>query len=281
MNIAVLRVVASCLVGPAVLAAPFETSDKSRFHLFHPTPRGLMREMTTDRPDQTESPYTVDAGHFQMEMDFFKFTYEHQSPDVGWTETWNIAPVNLKVGLLNNVDLQMVLDDYIHERTAAPGNNNSGFGNITARLKINLWGNDGGSTAFGIMPYVKLPLDSSSLRNGRTEGGIILPLGVGLPGGWNLGLMTEVDFVSDDAGGDETEWVNSITFSHDLLGQFAGYAEFFSVVGTARDFDWQGQIDVGFTCAVAEDVQFDFGCNFGFTESAPDFQPFAGFSVRF
>ncbi len=40
--------------------------DKSGYDLFHPTPRDLMREMSTDRPDQTESPYTVYAGHFQV-----------------------------------------------------------------------------------------------------------------------------------------------------------------------------------------------------------------------
>ena len=43
--------------------------DKSHYHLFNPTPRELMREFNTDRPDKTESPYTVDAGHFQFEMD--------------------------------------------------------------------------------------------------------------------------------------------------------------------------------------------------------------------
>ena len=30
--------------------------------------------------------------------------------------TWNIAPVNLKVGLTNNIDLQLFFDSYIHER---------------------------------------------------------------------------------------------------------------------------------------------------------------------
>ena len=44
-------------------------ADKSIYTLFHPTPREWMREMSTDRPDQTESPNTVDAGHFQVELD--------------------------------------------------------------------------------------------------------------------------------------------------------------------------------------------------------------------
>ncbi len=254
----------ACLLGSTALAGPEPAPDKSHYHLFHPTPRAEMREMSTDRPDQTESAYTVDAGHFQIEMDFFKFTYDRHRP------SWNVAPANLKAGLLNNVDLQIVLDNYVRQSGA------SGFGDITARLKINLWGNDGGATALAIMPYLKLPLDASNLRNGETEGGVILPLAVALPGGWSMGLMTEMDFV-----GDGTEWVNSITLSHDIAGKLGGYVEFFSVTGNAPGFDWQAQADIGFTCAVTGDLQLDFGCNFGLTKSAPDFQPFAGFSWRF
>lgn len=277
-----LLIPSGLMAGPA---SPESEADKSRFHLFNPTPRGQMRELSTDRPDQTESPYTVDAGHFQVEVDFFKLTYDRHTADGMRSEVWNLAPLNLKVGLLNNVDLQIVLDDYVNVRTRDPISRTtarvSGFGDITARLKINLWGNDGGATAFGLMPFVKLPLDASGLRNGRTEGGLILPLAVELPGGWVMGVMTEVDFVSDDAGGYDTEWVNSITFSHGLTKQLSGYVEFFTVTGNAPGFDWQGQVDIGLTYGLTDNVQFDFGCNFGVTESAPDYQPFAGVSVRF
>jgi hypothetical protein len=257
--------------------------DKSGYHLFHPTPRTLMREMSTDRPDQTESPYTVDAGHVQVEMDFVNFTSDRHSPDGVHTETWNVAPLNLKIGLCNRVDLQVIFANYLNVQTHERGGTSrtSGFGDITTRLKINLWGNDGGPTAFGIMPFVKLPLDASNLRNGRTEGGVIAPLAVALPGGWGLGLMTEVDFVSGDEGGHDTEWVNSVTLSHDLTRQLGAYVEFFSVVGNAPGFDWQAQADVGFTYAVTGDIQLDCGCNFGLTKSAADFQPFAGISIRF
>jgi Putative MetA-pathway of phenol degradation len=279
-----LAVVLLAPVG-VVAGPPLKTPEKSSYHLFNPTPRAQMRELSTDRPDQTESPYTVDAGHFQVELDFFKLTYDRHSPDGLRSEIWNIAPVNLKVGLLNNVDLQIVLDNYVNVRTRDPiartTDRVSGFGDVTTRLKINLWGNDGGPTAFALMPYVKLPLDASNLRNGHTEGGLILPLAVELPGGWGMGLMTEVDFVSDDAGGHDTEWVNSITLNHGITKELSGYVEFFAVTGNAPGFDWQGQVDVGFTYGLTDNVQFDFGCNFGVTKSAPDYQPFAGVSIRF
>ena len=53
--------------------APKAVTDKSQYHLFNPTPLNLMREMSTDRPDTTESAYTVDAGHYQIEMSFFDY----------------------------------------------------------------------------------------------------------------------------------------------------------------------------------------------------------------
>src|SRR5262249_30826727 len=128
---------------------------------------------------------------------------------------------------------------------------------------------------------VKLPLSESSLRNGDTEGGVILPLAAELPGGWSMGVMTEIDFVSDEDDDYETEWVNSITFSHELTQRLGGYLEFYSVTGMAAEFQWQGQVDAGLTYALTEDIRFDLGCNFGVTKSAPDYNPFMGLSVRF
>ena len=34
-----------------------------------------MREFNTDRPDVTESPFTVDAGHWQLELSFVEYTH--------------------------------------------------------------------------------------------------------------------------------------------------------------------------------------------------------------
>lgn len=263
--------------------------NKALYHLFNPTPGELMREMSTDRPDKTESPYTVDAGHFQVEMDIFNYTYDRYDADLESdtrSETWNVAPFNLKMGLLNNVDLQVIFDSFIHQSTddltAGESDHTSGIGDLTTRLKINLWGNDGGPTALALMPFVKIPTNSAQLGNTSVEGGLIVPLAVELPAGWGMGLMTELDFLkSDIKSGYDTAFIHSITFSHDIVGNLAGYLEFFSSVSTQQESDWVGTVDVGLTYALTKDVQLDCGCNFGVTRAADDFNPFVGVSMRF
>jgi hypothetical protein len=120
--------------------------NKWQYNLFNPTPRALMREMSTDRPDKTESAYTVDAGHFQFEADVVSFGVDRWNADGERVFGVNVANVNLKAGLYYNVDLQLVVENYVYEQVRADGATvrKSGFGDLTTRLKVNLWGNDGG-----------------------------------------------------------------------------------------------------------------------------------------
>lgn len=152
-------------------------ADKSSFTLFNPTPRELMRDMSTDRPDTTESPYTVDAGHFQVEVSFVDFSYDRNNEDSQTARSLSVSPTLLKIGLLNNVDLQVGIDPYTRERTIDRATDASetisGFGDTIARMKVNLWGNDGGETAFAIMPFVKFPTADTDLGNGNVEGGFV------------------------------------------------------------------------------------------------------------
>lgn len=273
------------MIPPADGADP---SDKSQYTLFNPTPKELMREMSTDRPDKTESAYTVDAGHFQFEMDLVSYTYDSERAAGVETrvDAFAIAPINLKVGLCNQVDLQVVVETWNYARTKMSGAgatvHQRGFGDITTRLKYNFWGNDGGKTAFAAMPFLKLPTNQDDLGNNSVEGGLILPLAVELPHGFGMGVMTEFDFNRDATGdGYHTEFINTITFSHDIVGNLGGYVEFFSLVSAEEDSDWVGTVDLGLTYGLTENVQLDAGVNIGVTKAADDLNPFVGLSWRF
>ena len=111
-------VLALLVAGASAQGAEEAAVDKRRFNLFKPTPDALLREMSTDRPDKTESAYTLDAGRFQLEMDLVSYSYDregsnHREVQSEWLA---IAPINLKAGLLHNLDLQVMLPGYTSAR---------------------------------------------------------------------------------------------------------------------------------------------------------------------
>src|SRR6266850_2601485 len=195
--------IAALLALWAISSAAFAERNKSEFNLFNPTPPDLMREFATDRPDKTESPYTVDAGHFQLEMDILNYGYDRHTlaRDQTRFERVSIAPLNLKLGLLNNVDFQLGIESYTsiraHDFSTGAVETHRGFGDLVPRMKINLWGNDGGKTAAGIISFVKLPTNQDHLGNNSVEGGVVFPFVMQLPFGIGLGLMTEFDIIRD------------------------------------------------------------------------------------
>src|SRR5580698_8340444 len=84
------------ITAPGVRMSAQETDsippDKSIYDLFNPVPENLMRDLSPDRPDVTESPFTVDAGHYQLEMDFANFTYDKAGGTT--TKTWEVGDFN-------------------------------------------------------------------------------------------------------------------------------------------------------------------------------------------
>lgn len=250
--------------------------DKSQYHLFNPTPRELMRELSTDRPDATESPFSVDAGHVQIEMDIVSFTRDRHTPERdGGFEAWSFANTNFKLGLTNRSDLQVLIP--MHERVRGGPR---GFGDLTIRLKTNLWGNDGGNTALALMPFVKLPTADDDLGNGEVEGGLIIPFAASLPNEWNFGAMLEIDLVADDDGsGYKPEFLTSVTVSRSIVGDLGGFLELVSVAGP--ESDWVASFNAGLTYGLTDDVQLDAGVNLGLTRAAEDVTTFVGISYRF
>jgi hypothetical protein len=261
-------------------------ASRSSYTLFHPTPRSLMRELSTDRPDQTEVPFTVDAGHIQVEMDLVSAVRDVDRSGDARTTTmgWQLAPFNFKIGLMNNVDIHVVISPHQWSRVEDAGSEtvevSSGFGDIATRLKVNLRGNDGGRIALAVMPFVKWPLAASDVRNGRFEGGVIFPWTADLGRGWDLGGMSEVDAVAANGAGHSWQFVNTLVVGRDLAARVGMYVELVSTSGTAG-FSQQWQTDIGFTYAQRRNVQLDVGCNIGVNEAAPDFNPFVGVSFKF
>lgn len=226
-----------------------------------------MREMSTDRPDTTESPFTVDAGHVQLEMDAFA-----AERDEAATELW-VASSNLRVGLTTDADLHLILEPWRQAEGI------SGFGDLTLRAKFNLWGNDVGPTALGILPFLRFPTAEPGLGAGGVEGGLILPFALQLPSELELAAMIEVDEAHREDGYG-TDLILSGSLGRDLWGSLGGFLE----LATSIPLDSPGQsevaLDAGLVLELGDDVAIDGGTRIGLTDAAADFAWFVGGSAR-
>ena len=230
-----------------------------------------LRPLSTDRPDTTESPYTVDAGHFQFEMELAAWAKDGREREL------TLGELNAKVGLDKATDLQVVLPFYTHVRGG-----DEGFGDIEIRLKRNLWGNDEGATALALMPFIKLPTAHNDLGNDEFEGGLILPFAFEGPAGWSCAVMAEGDIEADEDGsGHHFTAVTSATTSHDLSENTAAFFELVSVLSADSGADWEAYFNTGMTWAVTPTWQIDGGVRLGLTDAATDFTPFLGLSTKF
>jgi hypothetical protein len=264
-----------------------QSVDKNQYNLFNPTPCEQLRDFAPDRPDQTEGPFTADAGHLQLEIGIFQYSYTSQPQrffDIR-TESYQWFDTAIKLGLLNNLDVELFVPVY-NEVDVKQGNAKtrmSGFGDLIVRAKLNLFGNEGNlPVALGFIPFMKIPTNEDGLGNHAIEGGFILPVAFKLPWDFQLFGMTEIDINEDAANtGYHLDYVNSLSLHHAITKKLDSYVEFFTGISTERHSGWIGTVDGGLAYAISDNVILDGGINAGVTRAAQDWQPFAGISFRF
>jgi hypothetical protein len=277
--------------GFALLATPAFADDapkrdKSFYTLFNPTPAGAMRDFNPDRPAKSTSPYTVDAGHFQYETDGFVYTYDRYSFGGITTRTYTLPDPTLRLGLLNNVEFELALAPYT--RTTATTRSTgevataSGFGDIISRLKVNLFGNDGGDAALALIPYVKFPTAARNLGNNQVEGGLLAPLSLNMPLGFTLVLQTEIDALKNaNDGGKHANFINLVNLSREIVPKLTGQLEFFADAVNDKGQSNIYTVDAALAYLITPNLQVDVGANLGVSKAAADIQAYFGIAQRF
>lgn len=166
--------------------SPATAPDKSQYTLFNPTPANQLRDMETDRPNTANSPRTIDAGHVQIETGIVSYSYYQSSfaPFAAWT----FGETNFRLGVLNNLELNVVLDPYdlnISEfHPAGDTYRQASFGDTVVGGKINLWGNDAPdrlwNTVLALQPQFKLPTADTNVGNGHVDYLLLIPFTITL-----------------------------------------------------------------------------------------------------
>jgi hypothetical protein len=265
--------------------SPTPTPDKSHYTLFNPTPVDQRRAYNTDRPSKTDSPFTIDAGVFQIESDVWNWTLDEPDTKHGdkRIRTWIVGNTNFKLGLTNWMDLQVFPQFYVNKRTSGPGFGKpleqDGFGDTTIRLKVNLLGNDGGKLVIGFLSSLKIPTNTGDTGNHVWEPGFELPVSYSLPWGFTLFAQTRIDILDKSRSSNmQVQWQNPIGLSRTIVGNLSGYIEFYDAVSSGP---WVGTLDTGLIYQVTPNCSIDVNSFFGVTRSAPDYNMFSGFGYRF
>lgn len=268
----------------AALAQSAGDPDKSQYTVFNPVPADQMRDFSTDRPPKANSPYTVDAGHFQYETDIVNFADQLSGPMRGYTL---LAPnPTFKEGITNNLDLEVNIGFAgVYAANPATGQSSMTWGNtdLYTRAKLNLWGNDGGQSAFALIPYVKVPTAPPGIGNGAVEGGVIAPLSISLPSDFTFSFNSELDALKDSGGnGRHANYVNLVNLSRPIVKDVTLYLELWSDYNADPSQKiTQYSFDTAVTWLMRPNLQLDFGADFGLNSATPTIQLFAGLSQRF
>lgn len=272
---------ALCLVSFSALADD-PAGDKSAFTLFNPTPETDMRPFSTDRPPKANSPYTVDAGHFQYETDLAVFG--RGNSEGMSTHEWTLVDPTFKLGLTNTVDAELQVTPYESVASGGAGGTASvsGVGDSLARLKWNVLGDDGGEVSAALLPYVKLPTARSGLGNGKFEGGVILPVSINAAGGFTVIVMPEGDVMKDLSDkGYHGVFDFLVNLNHPVSERWTAYTEIFFSRSLESDSRPVYTLDGAMTYAIRSNLQWDFGANFSLNGVAPRIQVYSGLSQRF
>jgi hypothetical protein len=275
--------------GEATTSAP--SADKSYYTLCNPTPADQMRDMDTDRPNKTNTPHTIDAGHLQIETGIADYLYfrDRSAGNDTRSDTWSVGQFNFRVGILNDLELNAISPTYNFNRfedfSTGQVAHHDGFGDTIVGGKLNLWGNDGGeapwATALAIQPQVKLATAQNDLGDGHTEALMNIPLLIHLPGGFNLGLQATPAWErTSDNTGYTAGFGGSISIDRVIFDKFDLFLEYASHLTAEEHQKGQGTVDMGVIYQATPNLSFDTAINLGVNDASPTFEWLIGMSVR-
>ncbi len=261
-------------------------ADKSGYTLFDPTPEALMRPLQSDRPGKSFSPFTVDAGHVQVESDVWLYSWDHWSPDGSTTRSTTILDPNLKLGLNDWAELDAVLPLHDSQVTRSRSGRmaGQGLGDLQLGGKVNFLGNDGdGSRGVGAVAYVELPNGASGIREASAQYTVALPIVLPLPHQFSITVEPGAGLLDNaNKPGLHGDYQFILNLNRQIPGTTVTAAIELALDDEAdHNTGDQNTIDGSLQWVIGHNVQLDGGVYIGLNRSAPDWSPYVGFTVRF
>lgn len=254
----------------------------------------IAQEISTDRPDRTESTETVGKNKFQIETGIEYGSIKNKNSELllenGNTVTGDVklgtltVPTTLlRYGLTDKVELRLGIDfdaQYFRIGDIDSLSNNSKLSLNAPQLgaKFSLYNGEGWKPDFAIIAGVKIPNVGDELKQVKHfvpeftlafNNDITSKISVG----YNLGVEWNDEMTDRDL-------FSSISFAFELTPQLGSFLEYYgNFPKTGNDYD--NNIDAGFTYLINKNFQMDIYGGIGLSKISNDFILGSGLSYRF
>ena len=235
--------------------------------------------MVTDRPDQTESAVAVLPGYVQVEAGGLHEVGSGGGPD----RVTGVGSVLGRIGVIRPVELRVGFLGWRRVSEAGTGST-SGFGDLTAGLKVGLHEGSGLVPSAAVIATLYVPVGDSEFRAGGVDPEIRAALAHDLGGQFSLGYNLGAAWVTEtDAAGTErtrASGLYTLALGRTIADRVGAFVEGFGRIpfhdaGTA----WHA-LDGGLTFAVMPNVQLDMSVGVGLDRDATDWFLGLGISGR-
>lgn len=271
---------------PDAVKSPVTEEEKHPNNILNPPPTEKLRELISERPDITEGPITVDPGHFIFELSLATFNRgEYETIKTGEkVETMTYGATKIRTGILHDLELQLIVPGYQEVSDGTKRKKLPGTEDLIFRTKLNIFGNDGGPLATGIIAYAGsgvldekagfIPTGTEMFGGLPPGSGVLGTMFVALSDNWKLGSMVGAHYSAKDYV------LTSIALSTSLSERFVGVVEVFNAGEVSSGNSSKSLFANGLIYSLDEDVKIDMGTIFGLTPSASDFQITSGLVFR-
>lgn len=202
--------------------------------------------LVTDRPDFTESAFTVDR--FQAESGY---TYTH-SP--GGVREHAIGELLLRVPVRRGAELRLGLNSF--SRVHSPDARQQGLEDASVGIKLALREARGWLPAAALLASTTLPTGGDAFRERRLQPGATLAASWNLSARWGLGSNIGYTYASE-AEQRFGQMAGSVALSAAVTERLGSYVEAFGVAPQTRGGADTGFFNGGFTFGISPDLQVD------------------------
>ncbi|MDQ3073421.1 MAG: transporter [Bacteroidota bacterium] len=228
----------------------------------------------TDRPDQTETPYTVPKNHFQMENGI---NYEK----VNDNEVNMLHPTSLwKVGLNDIFELRLITEysaNRINDSGISPTFiRTAGLNPVKVGFKSNLCKEKGIIPLTSFIAHLSVPfLSSKQLASSYFAPSFRFTMQHTLSENVSLGYNLGAEWDGESA---EPSFIYTLTTGFALTEKVGAYMEIYGFAPQTSPADHRA--DGGITYLISHNVLLDLSGGVGLTANAPDYYGSFGFSFR-